>query len=68
MLIKELIARLGGGEKGTVTECLELGGGKWGKGRCVKAEGKGGKERCDAVGWGERRGEAEEPVWVVVEK
>ena len=68
MLVKEVIARLGGGEKGCITECLELGGGRWGKGRAVQAEAKAGKERCDGVGWGEGRGEWGEPVWVVVEK
>lgn len=60
--VKQLIERLGGGEKDAVTECNENGNGKWTKGVTASWK-KAGDKTLEALGWTEKRDEVN-PVWV----
>ncbi|KAI9814291.1 MAG: hypothetical protein M1832_005931 [Thelocarpon impressellum] len=71
--VKQLISLLGAGEgaddKCGVTECVELGYGRWGKGISVfRADGAKCDQTLEDIGWDAERGDTKKPVWLAVHK
>ncbi|KAF2088531.1 hypothetical protein K490DRAFT_55940 [Saccharata proteae CBS 121410] len=67
--VAKLLDRLGKkADECVVTECVELGQGKWVKGTSVEGKGDKGKTALRAAGWDEKRGVDRPPVWLVVHK
>jgi len=63
---QQLVQHLAGGQAGVaVTEFIELGGGKWSKGRTMKAGDAKFNEPIEGLGWSGKRGK-ENPIWLLV--
>ncbi|KAI9725374.1 MAG: hypothetical protein M1828_003224 [Chrysothrix sp. TS-e1954] len=67
--VKELIEGLGGGKGYAVTEVVEVGDGTWSKGTTVKHDDKdGAKLNLEKLGWTAKRGNEQEPLYIVLWK
>lgn len=64
--VRKAIEKLGGGRKHVITECLELGDGRWAQGVCVAWSDARATRGIGALGWSQRRGVEVGPIWVVV--
>lgn len=66
--LQELLKRLGAKEDGTLTECIDRGGGKWIKGSVIEGKTDNAKKTLSEVGWDSKRGADIPPVWLVLQK
>ena len=69
--IKELLHQLGvsgDSEKIGVTECLELGNGRWCKGVTIMAADDRADKTLEFFGWDETKGESRPPTWFAVHR
>ena len=66
--VRETIEKLGGGRDYIMTECLELGDGRWAKGTSIAWSDVRATRGVGALGWSRRRGVEVGPIWVVVSK
>ena len=68
MTVRELIDQLGiGGGDATlcgISECLELGDGRWAKGLTIFKSNANVDKTLGDVGWDEARGDDRMPVWL----
>ncbi|KAI9798824.1 MAG: hypothetical protein M1825_004997 [Sarcosagium campestre] len=68
-LIHQLGARGGGDEQNGVTECLEIGGGRWVKGISVFKSDEMANQTLGQLGWDDSRGHGPlPPVWIAVSR
>lgn len=65
---QELIGRLGGDADWAITEVFDRGGGKWTKGSSFAHKEDKAKDQIKKFGWTAKRGESQEPVWIVLHK
>jgi hypothetical protein len=69
--IKELLYQLGvlgDPKKIGVTECLELGNGRWCKGLTIMADDERADKTLEFFGWDETKGESRPPAWFAVHR
>lgn len=66
--VRELIAACGGDESNAITEMVELGSGRWAKGRTFKHEDAKAEWSLERLGWSAKKGVEHPPVWITMTK
>ena len=68
--VQELIdlvgASAGAKDRQTITECVELGDGRWAQGISVCKGDANSKKTLEAMGWDDERASKKQPVWLAV--